>query len=317
MQCARSESPRGHRVRIAAVAIAFLGVTILPHFATAEAAAGTLDRIRQTGKLTLGYRADARPFAFKDEAGNASGYSVALCQRVAEQVKADLGLAALRVEWVPVTLEGRYGALQQGSVDLLCGAETATLERRKEVAFSIPIFPGGIGAILRSDSSSALRQILMKGKAAHRPLWRATPAQILEQQTFSIIRGTTGEKWLAGRIDKLHLTVKVVPVDSYDAGIRGVIDRSADVFFGDRAILLDAAKRSPSTRDLIVLERSFTAEALALGLQRGDEDFRLVVDRALSRQFMADDFGDLYAKWFGKADEDVLMFFQMSALPEQ
>jgi putrescine:ornithine antiporter len=303
-------------VAVAAFAIAFL-TALLPQSAeAATGAAGTLDRVKQSGKLKLGYRDDARPFAYRDEAGNASGYSVSLCEKVADQVKTELGLAALKVEWVPVTLKGRFDALQQGSVDLLCGAESATLARRKVAAFSIPIFPGGVGAILRSDSSRQLREILIKGKAAYRPLWRGTPAQILEQQTFSVIPGTTSESWLAGRIDKLYLTVKVVPVDSYDAGIKRVLDRSTNVFFGDRAILLDAAKRSPAARELIVLERNFTYESLALGLRRGDENFRLVVDRALSRQFRAEEFGNLYTKWFGEADEDALRFFQLSALPE-
>lgn len=315
MQRARWASPRGHRVSIAAVAL--LGSMVLQFLAAADAAAGTLDRIRQTGKLTLGYRTDARPFAFRDEAGNAGGFSVDLCEKVAQEVKAELGLATLKIEWVPVTLEARYGALQRGSVDLLCGAETATLARRKEVAFSIPIFPGGVGAIVRADSSRQLRQVLTKGQAAHRPLWRATPAQFLEHQTFSVIPGTTSEKWLAGRIDKFHLSAKVVPVESYDAGIGGVLSRNANVFFGDRAILLDAAKRSKWMTALIVLDRRFTAEAFALALQRGDEDFRLVVDRALSRQFAAEDFRYLYEKWFGEPGEDVLTFFQLSALPEQ
>ena len=44
------------------------------------------------GKLTLGYRADARPFSYRDEAGKPAGYSVALCQKIAEQVKTELGL---------------------------------------------------------------------------------------------------------------------------------------------------------------------------------------------------------------------------------
>ena len=47
---------------------AFLAAA-LPH--SAEAAAGTLERIRTAGKLTLGYRADARPFSYKDESGKA------------------------------------------------------------------------------------------------------------------------------------------------------------------------------------------------------------------------------------------------------
>ena len=51
------------------------------------------------------------------------------------------------------------------------------------------------------------------------------------------------------------------------------------MFFGDRPILLDAAQRSASSGDLVVLDRLFTVEPLALALERGDEDFRLLVDR--------------------------------------
>ena len=41
-------------------------------------AAGALDRVRDSGKLSLGYRADTRPFAFSDS-GKPAGFSVALC----------------------------------------------------------------------------------------------------------------------------------------------------------------------------------------------------------------------------------------------
>ena len=37
--------------------------------ATAPTLAGTLDRVREQGKLTLGYRSDARPFSYEDESG--------------------------------------------------------------------------------------------------------------------------------------------------------------------------------------------------------------------------------------------------------
>jgi ABC-type amino acid transport substrate-binding protein len=314
MQRAGSQSSRGHRVGIAAVAIALLSAAVVP---LAHAApTGALERARQAGKLTLGYRADARPFSFRDESGKAAGYSVALCEQIAEQVKAELGLATLAVDWVPVTVEDRLPAVQQGRIDLLCGAETATLARRKEVAFSIPIFPGGIGALLRADSSRRLREILSKGQAAPRPLWRASPAQILEQQTFSVVAGTTAESWLAERRATLKIPAKVAPVDGYEAGVQRVIERKSNVFFGDRAILLDAAKRSPSARDLIVLDRQFTSEPLALALARGDEDLRLIADRTLSRLFRSDEFQGLYRDWFGPPEEGALAWFRSNALPE-
>jgi ABC-type amino acid transport substrate-binding protein len=189
-----------------------------------------------------------------------------------------------------------------------------TLARRKDVGFSVPIFPGGVGALLRSDSSFRLREVLNKGQQAG-PFWRASPGQILEQQTFSAVKGTNGEAWLAGRLDKLQIAANVVPVVSYDAGVKRVLDRSSNVLFGDRAILLEAAKRN-APRELIVLERRFSFEPLALVLPRGDDDFRLAVDRALSRLFASPGFPEMYAKWFGPPDDYARTFFQTSVLPE-
>ena len=57
-------------------------------------------------KIELGFRADARPFSYKDESGKAAGYSIALCEKIADDVKTELGLPSLTVDWVPVTLEG-------------------------------------------------------------------------------------------------------------------------------------------------------------------------------------------------------------------
>jgi putrescine:ornithine antiporter len=284
--------------------------------ATAPASAGTLDRVKTAGKIKLGYRTDARPLSYKDESGKPAGYSVDLCQRIVEAAKTELGLTTLAVEWVPVTVESRFRAVQQGDVDLLCGAETATLARRGEVAFSIPTFPGGIGALLRADSPSGLREVLSGRPSEFRPTWRAHAGQILQAQTFSVVAGATSEGWLAGRLKDFQLTAKVAPVDGYEAGVRGVLDRSSNVFFGDRAILLDAAKRSPSAGDLVVLDRLFTYEPLALALGRGEEDFRLVVDRTLSRLYRSGEIGALYAQWYGRFDDDAMTFFRLSALPD-
>ena len=67
---------------------------------------------------------------------------------------------------------------------------------------------------------------------------------------------------------------------------------------------------------MVVLDRLFTSEPLALTFARDDEDFRLVVDRALSRLFRSSDFHDVYMKWFGEPDESALTFFRQTALPE-
>jgi polar amino acid transport system substrate-binding protein len=187
----------------------------------------------------------------------------------------------------------------------------------KEIAFSIPIFPSGIGALFRADAPAPLRDILAEGQPPPHPIWRASPARtILEKQTFSVVAGTTSETWLAGRLNEFQINATLSPVASYEAGIQRVLDGSSNVLFGDRPILLVTAKRSSSAEDLVVQDRLFTYEPLALAFARGDEDLRLVVDLTLSRLFRSKEFPDLYAKWFGKLDDRALTFFRLIALPE-
>lgn len=283
----------------------------LPFFSTAPASADTLSRIRDTGKLTLGYRSDARPFSFDDGSGRPVGYSVTLCEKVADEIKSKLDLPQLNVEWVPVASKDRFAAVEQGKVDVLCSADTVTLDRREKVAFSMPIYPGGISAMLRADSPAALQNIL-SGRPPTGPIWRASPAQLLQGKTFSVVSGTTGQAWLSARVDQFQLTAKIVPVDSYDAGVSRVLEGSTDVFFGDRPVLLEAAAKSGSPRDLIVLGRLFTFEPSALVVARNDDDFRLEVDRALSQYLRTDEFWNIYTKWFGPPDEGVFTFFFQS-----
>ena len=107
------------------------------------ASAATLDRVRQTGKLTLGYRVDAKPFSYQDASGKPVGYSVSLCDAIADEIRAELNLPNLAVDWVPVALQDRFAAVAQGKVDLLCAADTETISRRKDVSFSIGISPAG------------------------------------------------------------------------------------------------------------------------------------------------------------------------------
>jgi ABC-type amino acid transport substrate-binding protein len=279
-------------------------------------AAGTLDRIRQSGKVMFGYRAEAQPFSYRDDAGNPAGYSVALCQAIADGLKTDLGLANLSIEWVPVTIDDRFSTVQQGKVDLLCSAETETLSRRKEVSFSLPIYPSGIGALLAADTPPELQEILERGSPPTKPIWRGSPARtLLEAQTFSVVANTRAVDWLRERADAFDIDAKIVPVDSYDAGVQRLIDGTSDVLFGE-AILLAAAKRSPGARDLTLLDRRFTNEPVALVLARGDEDFRLVVDQKLSQLMRSDSFRSLYSRWFGKFDQSSARFFRDTVLPD-
>jgi putrescine:ornithine antiporter len=95
-----------------------------------------------------------------------------------------------------------------------------------------------------------------------------------------------------------------------------VLDRTTDVLFGERSILLDAAKNSSGFRDLLVLDRRFTYEPFAFALARDDDDFRLLVDRSLSSLNRSGETQSLYRQFFGEPDENTLAFFRLNTLHE-
>src|SRR6187551_1870330 len=103
---------RGHQLRLSSRAIALFAVSCIALTTALPAAAATLDRIRETGRIKFGYLVDARPFSFQNAAGDPEGYGVRLCQGVAVRVKAQLSLSDLAVDWVPVSIENRMQQIQ-------------------------------------------------------------------------------------------------------------------------------------------------------------------------------------------------------------
>lgn len=279
-------------------------------------AAGTLDKVRDSGKLALGYRTDARPFSYTDAAGKAAGFSVSLCLKIADAVQAELKLPALAVDVVPVTAASRFEALHRGQIDLLCETATPTLERRSLVDFSIPVFYAGVGAVVRTDAATRLRDALADRPEPFQPIWRAAPGAMTENVVFAVVGATTIERSLIDALKARRIVVSVKPVPDYGTGLQMVLDRRVAALFGDRPVLLDAAMQGPSAGELLVIERNFTRQPLALAMRRDDPGFRLLVDRTLSRLYRSKDFAAFYTRFFGEPDTGTLLFFQALALPD-
>jgi polar amino acid transport system substrate-binding protein len=274
------------------------------------ASAGTLDRIKDTGHIRLGYVPDALPFTSMGGSGP-EGYGVQVCEAIVAQMKIQLGLPDIAVDWVALSIESRFTEVQQGNVDLLCIPASETLTHRKQVAFSLPVFAGGNRAVVRADAAPALRHTLA-GDRPDKPVWRGSPAaKLLADTSYAVVTGTNTEAWLKERGSTLGIKAKVTAVPDYRSGIQMVLDRKVDVFFGERTVVLgaiDAAKRD----QLVVIDRLLTHEQAGLALARGDDDFRLAVDTALANIYPSKNFSDLYARWFGPLDEKAKTFFLWS-----
>lgn len=276
-------------------------------------AAGTLEKLRESGKFVIGYSTDQPSLVRTDQSGRVAGYAIALCTKVAEAAKRELNLPVLAVEFVQVPLDQRFRALAQNRIDLLCGA-VPTLERRAEVSFSIPVGFVGVHAVVRSDAPVRLVQVLTGLEPPPPVIWRGTSAP--ERRALAVVAGSTVEGALVERLAERRIVVDVVSVKDTAEGVQAVADRRADAFFDGRPLLADAVDRSPARSNLVVLNRLFRRELLALGVRRNDDDFRLAVDRALSKVYRSPELPTIYRTYLGEPDRETIDFFELMAVPD-
>jgi polar amino acid transport system substrate-binding protein len=273
----------------------------------------TLDRIKNADRIILGYRSNAGPMSHRVAVGKPEGYAFALCNRIAVELKRTLARPSLSVQWVPVS--SGFADLKDGRVDLICAADEITLANRALASFSVPIFPGGVSALVRADADATLQDALEERPEPYMPLWRGTPPPTLAQRKYAALVGSDTMEAIKEHIADLHIKANLESVSDYDTGIAAVLDRRLDVLFGDREKLLEPVRRNPAERDLRVLTRRFTFALLALATPRNDDDFRLAVDRALSEIYADQAFGALYTDYFGVPDEDTVSFFRNVGVP--
>lgn len=276
-------------------------------------AAGTLDKLRESGKFVVGYVSDGSSLTQKDETGKVTGYAIALCTKVGEAAKQELKLPSLNIELVQVSMEDRFRAVADGKIDMLCGA-VPTLDRRAQVSFSIPVGFVGVNAVIRSDAPVRLVQVLTGQEPPQSVIWRGTNAP--ERRALAVVSGTVVESALIDRLAQRRIAIDVLSVKDANEGVQAVADRRVDAFFDGRPLLLDAVGRSPAKSNLVVLNQLFRRELLAFAVRRNDDDFRLTVDRALSRIYRSPELPTIYRTYLKDPDRETLEFFELMALPE-
>ena len=263
------------------------------------ASAGTLDRIGQEKAIRIAYREDAPPFSYKDKLGEPAGFMVDLCRAVAKKLAEQLNLPSLNATYVSVTAADRFEAIAQQKADLLCEPTSVTLSRRAQVDFSIPTFLDGAGLMVRADGPKNLRDLAGK--------------------KIGVLAGTTTEEALRNTLKEAKITGDVVTAKTHGEGLGMLDDGKISAYFGDRSILLFLIKDSKAPEKLRLADDYLTVEPYALALPRGDSDFRLAVDRALSRIYRSGEIAAIFGRTFGgKAEPSQILrtLYLISGLPD-
>ena len=254
----------------------------------ADSPIDTMARIKETRTITLGVREAARPFSFVNEQKQGQGYSVELCLAAVEEIKRELKLPELKVNYVVVSGADRIPKLQKGEIDLECGSTTNTKARQEQVDFSYTIFVAGMRVLLPNGT-------------------KVETTKDLDGMTIALSKGTTSEKLFNQLNNSGEAKMKLVQFPNNNEAFKALREGKARAFAQDDALLLGLASREKALDSLSLGGMAFSVEPYGIMMRKGDVKLVTTVDRALSRVYSSGEIDQLYAKWFQTASLSIPM----------
>jgi glutamate/aspartate transport system substrate-binding protein len=248
--------------------------------AMAQDLKGTLKKIKDSGEIVIGHRETSVPFSYFDEKQQAAGFSVELCQRIAEETRKALGMRELKVKYTAVSGQTRIPLLTNGTIDIECGGTTNNFSRQQQVDFGPTIFVTGTRLLVRK--ASGIKEI-----------------EDIGGKRVALVQGTTNEDQLKRLVGELKLAnVSFVQAKDHSEAMLLVETSRADVYFTEDVLLYTMRQKSRRKDDFIVTGRYLTFDPYAFMVRRDDSAFRLVVGKAMADMQKAGDIARIYAKWF-------------------
>jgi glutamate/aspartate transport system substrate-binding protein len=239
----------------------------------------TLKRIRDTGTIIIGVREASVPFSFLDAQKQPQGYSVDICLKVADAIKAELKMPRLEVKYVPVSSANRIPALLDNKIDLECGSTTNTRDRAKQVAFAYTTFIAGIKMLAKASSN-------------------INGIEDLRGKTVVVTKGTTSETMMKHLNDERLLKLTIIEAKDHNESFKAVEDGKAVAFPMDDVLLYGLISKSAKPDDFAVVGKYLSVEPYAIMMRKDEPQLEKIVDRALIDLFQSGEIRRLYAKWF-------------------
>ena len=246
--------------------------------ACAKAGGDTLSKIRSSKTIVLGVREAARPFSYLNEQKQSVGYSVDLCLNAVEEIKRELKISDLKVQYKLVSGPERIPKLLAGEIDLECGSTTNTKARQEKVDFSYTFFV------------AAMR--VLTPKNVH-----VDSIKDLNGLSIALSKGTTSEK-LFRQLEGGELQAKLESYASNTDAYKALKDGKARAFPQDDSLLVGLASNDNALDAMAVSALTLSVEPYAIMMRKGDAPLQQLVDRSLARLYASGEINAIYGKWF-------------------
>lgn len=259
------------------MALALLVAGVAPALAQQKS---TLDKIGETGTLTIGTRTGSPPFGYVNAKNEWVGFSIDLVDELIKPaLEKKLG-KPIKVEKKESTPPTRIPLLSSGAVDLVAETMTDTRTRRDSVDFTLTYFVTGA-------------QFLVKKGSPIKGIKNIDGKRIAAQQ------GSTNARIIREKAPKAVLR----EFPDQPAAFQALVQGQVDAYTNDGIQLAGLKAKSPNPAQWDIVGDFYSYEPYGMAMRKGDADFRNVVNAGLMEGIESGKFFEIYERWFGPKGE--------------
>ena len=243
--------------------------------------ADTLAKIKESGVFTIGHRDASIPLSYYDDKQKPIGYSVEICERVADAVKKELKKPNLQIKYQLVTSANRIPLLANGTVDIECGSTTNNAERQKQVSY-LPTTFVTANRIMYKKGSGISVLADMKGK------------------TLVSTAGTTNIKQVTQINAEKNLGVNITSANGHAESFLMVETGRAAAFAMDDILLAGLIATSKDPGQFEVSKEALSVEPYGIMVRKDDAKFEALAAGVVKGLMKSGEINKIYDKWFLK-----------------
>jgi general L-amino acid transport system substrate-binding protein len=231
-----------------------------------------LGEVQARGSLLCGVNDAVPGFGFRNPDGTLSGFDIDYCKAVAAAVLGD----PEAVEYVALTAQQRFTALQSGEIDVLIRNTTFTSSRDggEGATFLHTTFYDGQGMMVRSDSGF-------------------TALEDLANTAICVLSGTTTELNLATRF--AGIPYEPLTFEDNEVLQAAFVAGQCDGWTSDKSQLAGVRSAFPEAEGgpdaVVILDETFSKEPLGPVVRDGDSQWAQVIDWVVFATILAEELG--------------------------
>ncbi|RCL02864.1 MAG: glutamate/aspartate transport system substrate-binding protein [Candidatus Tokpelaia sp. JSC161] len=239
----------------------------------------TIEKVRQTGTITLGVR-ESSGLGYTIGKGKYIGFHTEMAKIIindlSKQIKKNI-----TINYLPITSANRIPLLQNGTYDFECGSTTNNRARSQEATFAYTTYVEEVRIAVKKNSG-------------------INNISDLNGKTVVTTTGTTSVQILRHNKNKKSLSFnQILGKDHIDSFLL-LEEGRADAFVMDASILAMNIAKAQNPKDFIILDDILSVEPIACMLRLKDENLKNVINNSILRQVREGSLKQLYEKWFIK-----------------